>query len=107
MAIRPRQGEGLELIEATECSKCGCKDRITRGGQNRCRHCGKPWVRRIARAGEAQAASEVEEPPGVTYYHLVKCPECGSDKTKITSTRRPIRHHKCKSCGGCFKSTER
>lgn len=108
MAIRLKHGESLVLTEAKECSKCGCKDRVKRDGQQRCRHCGKLWVRHIAPASDMRETEQEHEPiEGVTYYHVLRCPSCGSKKTKITSTRKPIRHHKCKDCGHNFKSTER
>ena len=106
MAIRPRNGGALTLVEATECSKCGCKDRVKRSGQDRCRHCDKLWMRHIAPAKQEPQEDEPEV-DGLTYYHVVRCPSCGSKDTKVTSTRKPIRHHKCKECGHCFKSTER
>ena len=45
-------------------------------------------------------------PGGAVRYHVVRCPKCQSDRTKITSTQRPVRYHKCKACGHTFKSVE-
>jgi len=45
-------------------------------------------------------------PGGAVRYQIVRCPKCGSDRTRITSTTRPIRRHKCKDCGHPFKSVE-
>lgn len=43
--------------------------------------------------------------PGIV-YHVVRCPVCHSDRTHIVSTERPLRRHKCQSCGQPFKSIE-
>lgn len=102
MAIRPRHGEGMVLIDDVACSGCGCRDIRVSSGQKFCRHCGKRWLRRVAVASEP----EPELPDNVVRYHVTRCPKCRSEKTKITSTRKPYRHHKCKSCEHCFKSLE-
>ena len=40
-------------------------------------------------------------------WQPVKCPECGSEKVPVHTTRKPIRYHKCDDCGCRFKSVER
>jgi hypothetical protein len=40
-------------------------------------------------------------------YPVKGCPSCGSPNVKVTSTRKPIRHHKCEACAARFKSVER
>ena len=46
---------------------------------------------------------------GAVEYHVVRCPCCGSRDTKVYTTKRPIRYHKCLAdgCGLTFKSTEK
>ena len=39
-------------------------------------------------------------------YKKLRCPECGSDKVPIHTTKKPIRYHKCGNCGHNFKSVE-
>ena len=43
----------------------------------------------------------------VVHFHPLKCPACGSQRVRVTSTRLPVRQHKCKECGHPFKSVER
>jgi Zn finger protein HypA/HybF involved in hydrogenase expression len=81
------------------------------GKTRHCRHCGKLWIRRLAPIPEPEP--EPEPPPvvqsadpGIVAYHVVRCPSCGSKNTKVSSTRRPLRHHKCKDCNHNFKSEE-
>jgi len=43
----------------------------------------------------------------VVRYMPTRCPSCGSEKTRIYSSRdRPVRYHKCNDCGQNFKSIE-
>jgi len=109
------------------------RDAGTRFGQPvrrlRCGHCGHTWQHRAnwptpkadleaGKQPEPAWAEDVEppleEPPaadvspgGAVFYHVVRCPECGSAETKVTSTKRPIRRHKCRECGAPFKSVEK
>lgn len=94
-----------------DCPHCGCNGvellglRTTYHGITelvRCEHCGHEW-RRI-RSDEPDSP----KPERKTLYRLVKvrCPECGAANPPVTSTQRPIRHHKCDQCGECFKSVE-
>ena len=41
----------------------------------------------------------------VTYTRL-RCPQCHSAETEVSSTRKPIRYHRCLLCGQRFKSIE-
>lgn len=118
--------------ESLDCPACGCADvrelsRSDRSGRRhadnevievqstrttcRCNHCGKGWT-------QTTPWSVVEQPPVPTpvdppadppaaKYQKTGCPECGSAKTKITSTRRWGRYHKCNACGHAFKTVER
>ena len=36
----------------------------------------------------------------------IKCPKCGSIKTRCIRSTRPVRYHKCQECGKNFKSIE-
>lgn len=36
----------------------------------------------------------------------VKCPKCRSKNITCYASRLPIRYHKCRDCGLCFKSVE-
>ena len=46
------------------------------------------------------------EPSQVVIYYIIRCPKCGSEKTSVSRTLRPIRYHKCGDCGHNFKSVE-
>jgi len=99
MAIYQRGSREQITEQAEACRRCGCKDFRKLGPREFCRHCGKPRVHHV------QAPPEPPKPDGVT-YHILRCPHCGSDKTRITRTARPIRYHKCKTCDCNFKSVE-
>jgi len=95
-------------IDGPACPRCGCRDtelvgRGTRWGkpiqQRRCRHCRREWTVRPEN-GDRESAQYVP----VLYSLEIRCPSCDSTNTVVTSTRRPIRHHKCRDCGICFKS---
>ena len=100
----------MKLTEVTgpKCPRCECQHStvIERGerfgsslDRRQCRHCGR--VFRVK--GETAPLTQQEAP---VVYHLIKCPKCRSGKTHITSTRRPVRHHKCDGCQATFKSYE-
>jgi len=110
-----------------ECPKCGCDDiqiiiparpgTWWSSGKGRCRHCGHTVAIRAADTPpppdpEPTPATMSTPPPepqvngGAVIYRPIRCPKCGSTKTRITSTRRPIRQHKCQDCGHTFKSIE-
>ena len=40
-------------------------------------------------------------------YHVIKCTKCGSEKTKVITTKRLIRYHRCSGYWRMFKSVER
>lgn len=112
----------LDRCDGPACPHCGCQDteidrRRRRWGaastRYRCRNCGTTWhpTRWTAESAEPATAEpngngEVSA-GGAVIYRPVRCPECGSTDTKVTSTRRPVRHHKCRACGAAFKSVER
>lgn len=66
-----------ETVERRECEECGCRYAV---------------------------ASDT--PEAVVVVQAVRCPSCDSTKTTVTSTRAPIRYHRCHGCGRNFKSLE-
>lgn len=119
----------LERCEGPECPHCGCnQSEILRepqpegetrswwgSGLARCGHCGatfhfqelsQPTVPApVVEHQEPVIETPAEEPVAVPYV-TVTCPKCGSDQVRVTSTRRPIRRHKCRECQHTFKSVE-
>lgn len=113
----------LNPCDGAECPECGCTDTEIKSLRGRwgatfrqwlCLHCGKKFA-----APEPDKSKPSVEPkhhvvdpdrPAMVIYPLIRCPVdqggCGSTNTKVTSTRRPKRHHKCKDCGNTFKSME-
>jgi transcription elongation factor Elf1 len=61
----------------------------------------------VAEFGGRAQQEPAQEPPTAVGYPVAACPQCGSPKIKVTSTRRPVRHHKCGACLARFKSVER
>ncbi len=112
----------LQKCDGPPCPHCGCEDTelvtfSVRWGatltKQQCNHCGGTFT--VPEEKQESGNGEVEEvsppaPPKRTVYQPIRCPEfdggCGSINTKVTSTRRPVRHHKCRDCGKNFKSTE-
>ena len=103
----------LNEITGPECPNCACRhstvirrwldwNKATYVARQ-CRHCGKRWSAELITEPEP----EPEQPKEVAYPVLeIRCPACGSADTKVKSTRRPLRFHKCGACGHCFKSRE-
>ena len=78
-------------------------------GVARCKACGArfhfremPEVEHREPVVETHDAGEI----GVPYVQM-QCVSCGGQNVRITSTRRPIRWHRCEDCGGTFKSFEK
>lgn len=97
----------LKKLTGPKCIKCGCRDAQSLGAveyfgreyeRRQCRHCAA--VYRVSVRVEADAGETVT-------YHATRCPSCNSARTRVRSTQRPVRHHKCEACGHCFKSVER
>ncbi len=95
-----------------DCPQCGCNRyetvrRATRWGKPvekvRCDACGSEWT---WTGDKPKAETKTESPNPAIIYHIMRCPKCGGNETHVTSTRRPTRHHKCKSCNHTFKSVE-
>lgn len=105
----------LQRCESPPCPKCGCgQSEILRTGsrwgrplaRRLCLHCGFQWWERNLAAHVEQEAIPKRQPGDAVIYVPVRCPECRSTEVRVTSTRRPIRQHKCKQCGATFKSVE-
>ena len=106
-----------------ECPKCGCNDIVKAGPPRKvwgkeqqrmcCNHCRHHWTQTCIPPPpvnekppdfpEKQPTNHA--PEGVT-YHVLRCPDCGSDKVVVTKTVRPVRYHKCQACFHNFKSVE-
>ena len=123
----------LQRCDNPPCPECGCQEskvlrRETRYGlsieRRMCGHCGHLWEERPSRwpTAEETVGGQSSEPPvpspqpprddGAVVYHPVRCPECDSKETKVTSKPRikgaeaAVRYHKCQQCGAAFKSVE-
>ena len=103
----------LHRMTGPECPKCGCRaGRMVKQykwfgdaphERRQCDHCGHVF------ATPAATTKPVEAPtvPGVMFRHgRTVCPKCGGADTPVTSTRGTLRHHKCRACKHCFKSSE-
>jgi transcriptional regulator NrdR family protein len=76
-----------------------------------CRHCGRQWTGKVTPPEPARPSASTVYYDGL---HPARCPECGSAKTRTTSSPKPAdpalprrRHHKCLECKGKFQSVER
>ena len=56
-------------------------------------------------AGRRDGNNDGERCIGVA-YRPIRCPVCKSKAVATTSTRVPIRYHKCRRCSNNFKSFE-
>ncbi|MDQ3288930.1 MAG: hypothetical protein M3Q42_11870 [Pseudomonadota bacterium] len=69
----------------------------------------RPMVSPAAPVVSPAAPLVLPAPPADDKPHrfpVRKCPRCQSGKVKVTSTRKPLRHHKCDACSATFKSLE-
>jgi hypothetical protein len=72
------------------------------------------WLNPEGGGQEEEPPAPAAEPPApavpvvrAVLWVSVKCPGCGSKNCPVTSTRHaPLRWHKCRECGMCFKSLE-
>jgi ssDNA-binding Zn-finger/Zn-ribbon topoisomerase 1 len=77
-----------------------------------CRHCNKSWRAKVTPEPEKtlpeKVVAAVTKLAGAIPYRVLRCPHCDSKDTVITSTRKPVRHHKCKNekCKKTFRSME-
>lgn len=116
----------LARAQDPECPDCGCNAshllrEVEREGKEHrdgqvierrwieqrrgCDHCGKHWTTR-SDAEPPQPLAEPEPEAALVDYPVKRCPLCGHRRTLVQSTRKPIRYHKCKGCGGNFQSCE-
>ena len=120
----------LERCDGPECPRCGCQEttptyaRSRWGGGSiarlKCGACGyvftegPRWKDGNGDDDGANGQSQQDAPPvdtpaatdGVVEYRPVRCPACKSTDVQTTSTRRPLRYHKCRACDYRFKSRE-
>lgn len=88
-------------------------------GRARCRNCALVFAFREVSAqamtnDEARMTNDLPKsvPADVPLpFPVRQCPRCGSTNLKVTSTRKPLRHHKCLDCESqgkpaTFKSLE-
>lgn len=109
----------LDLCNGPPCPRCGCRDsKIMRepdngkswwnAGQARCNHCGMGFTF-MELPQEPAVVDEV--PPAIPLQIAGRtipeptCPQCGGE-TRITSTRKGLRYHKCTSCGATMKTAK-
>lgn len=92
-----------------DCPKCGCNDWEKTGTFKNilgAKHQRFECANCATEGSEAIDETPIEQ--GVDYFVFdICCPRCTSPDTKITSSPRPIRWHKCCTCGAAFKSVER
>ncbi len=106
----------LKRVDGPECHKCGCQDSValrsfSRWGkpweQRRCEFCGTVWSAAVRNGRPEPPVAAPARARQVVFRHgRTECPKCKSTSTAVTSTRAPIRHHKCRDCKYCFKSVE-
>jgi len=111
----------LTRVTGPECPECGCEaseviqDKVW--GQEielrRCNDCGTQFQHGAKAWPDPNKAKADDDSgdgsgfAGAVIYHILRCPACQSPNVKTTSTRVPVRHHKCHDCGENFKSLEK
>ena len=108
----------LKRIEGHPCPNCGCQQSEvvsteTWWGKPRekreCRHCETRFSAEVSvppAKSEEQAKDAAGERKDAVRYRPIRCPECGSKRTRTTKTKAPIRYHRCQICKHTFKSFE-
>jgi len=103
----------MDKTTGPECPRCGCEDSDRTGSASSwagprsrftCNHCGHRFT--AADPEDAVVPEPAEDAIRPVIFHVIRCPYCQSMKTQVTSTRRPIRWHRCGACGKPFKSVE-
>ncbi len=123
----------LDRCAGPPCPNCGCEDAEIleqpkpaadkswwRSGRAVCLHClsefrfkGGPEVESWMQQPQIDHQEPIVETRGpnddglAVPYVKMSCPACNSDAVRVTSTRRPIRQHKCSDCGHTFQSREK
>ncbi len=65
------------------------------------------WLGRPKKRAPRRERIEPEAAGGeAVIYYPIRCPKCRSKNTRVTSTVKPVRYHKCDNCGYSFKSVE-
>ena len=104
----------LPRVSGPECPNCGCQQSeiirpareegwFASGERRRCENCGRSWC---APLDQDEQPAPKSDPPAPVFWRTVRCPSCNSPDCPVTSTRRPIRFHRCRACGFRFKSVE-
>lgn len=100
----------LERCTDPACPRCGCnQSRVVStapglfGGKSEQRACGACGKLFNCLAAEPESADE--SLAGVVFRKL-RCPQCHGSNCLVTSSRAPIRYHRCGDCGARFKSVE-
>jgi len=114
----------LQKSNGPACPRCGCQDtqQFAGGGRDRwgetviprwvCQHCGGTFTAEVPKPESNGKTHHVidETRPRLIVYPLIRCPVddggCGSGKTHVYRTKKPVRYHKCLVCGKNFKSVE-
>lgn len=88
--------EGSDLISTTDRKKWKAGICISREvvEHRECQWCGNRYVQVSGKKSDA------------AIYLPVRCPDCDSPRTHVTSSRAPLRYHECDDCGQSFKSYE-
>lgn len=103
----------MQRMTCPECPQCGCNDsEVVRTYKSfgvetalrRCAYCGKEFTARAP--APPPVVHEEPKPPTPVFHEPQKthCPQCDSTETRVSSTRKLIRHHKCGSCSHTFKT---
>lgn len=104
----------MRRVEGPECPGCGCPDSEVQKRwtwfehlyeRRRCAHCGREFT---VSAGAAPPAASTASPQngGMINFHVIRCPKCRGERTRVYSVHKPVRYHRCADCGESFKSIE-
>lgn len=103
----------LHRIQGPECPGCGCQQSELLGTA----------TRTLTKAGLAVSQETIERrrcefcdrrfyvtapavPQNVVVVTPIACPHCRSTETRVTSTRKTERYHRCDACAQSFRSIE-
>ena len=89
---------GLERCTGPECPRCGCRDSVVVRSSGRwrapeierrhCKNCDFEWrEKKWAKFEPVEPSNgDGEEETGAVVFHVLRCPACQSEKTKVTSS---------------------